>query len=214
MGRIRKKVGTKEELLSYSPPIALNPETNKGKWRAYFGNSNPIHIEIGTGKGTFITTLASRNPEINYLGFEKVEEVLLLATKKAINLNLKNMGFIWGDVSDILEYFAPEEIDRLYINFCDPWPKKRHEKRRLTYRDFLDFYQQILKPEGEIHYKTDNEGLFQSSLNEFCHRKWNLKNISLNLYKDLPEDNVATEYETKFVGKGSSIFRLEANIPD
>lgn len=214
MGRIRKKSGTKDLLLSLSPPIVLDPKEQKGKWQNYFNNENEIHLEIGVGKGNFISTLASQNPNINYIGLEKVEEVLLIATKKVVEKNLDNVKIIWGDVNDILDYFAPQELDRLYINFCDPWPKKRHAKRRLTYRDFLDLYKKILKDEGSIHYKTDNQKLFEFSLNEFCYKKWNLKNISLDLYDNLPEGNVATEYEQKFVNKGSKIFRLEADLPD
>lgn len=211
MGRVRKIKGAQEQLLALSPPLVKEPEKFKGIWKKeFFQNDNPLHIEIGTGKGTFINTLAARNSQINYLGVEKVEDVLLKAVQKCYTNNLPNLAFLWIDVNNIVDYFSPGEVDRLYINFCDPWPKNRHTKRRLTYKEFLLMYKKILSDQGEIHFKTDNEGLFEFSLNEFSDQGWRLKNISLDLYKNLPDDNIATEYEEKFVQKGNKIFRLEA----
>ncbi|NMA02884.1 MAG: tRNA (guanosine(46)-N7)-methyltransferase TrmB [Clostridia bacterium] len=208
--RLRRKPGTKEALLALVPPLVLEPQDNLGKWQRYFGNTNPIYIELGTGKGRFITTLAQNNPHINYIGLELKEEVLLMGVKKAVEQNLNNIAFIWGNVQELDNYFAPEELARIYINFCDPWPKKRWAKRRLTHRTFLANYRKLLNDQGQIHFKTDNKDLFEFSLNEFVDDKWQLQNITLDLYKNPPEDNIATEYELKFKEKGMPIYRLEA----
>lgn len=181
-----------------------------GRWNEYFGNNNPIHIEVGTGKGQFITTLARLNPNINYIGLEIKEEVLLRAVEKADNNNLSNIGFIWGNVEFLDEYFSDMELDRIYINFCDPWPKKKHERRRLTYKDFLELYRKKLTNSGDINFKTDNRGLFEFSLNEFSGNDWMLKNISLDLKNSDFKENVTTEYEDKFMSMNMPIYRLEA----
>ena len=164
------------------------------------------------GRGRFLTTLAKENPGINYIGLEIKEEVLLVAARKAVEEEINNMAFIWGDVEELLNYFSSQEIERVYINFCDPWPKNRWYKRRLTYRGFLAKYKEILAKEGQVHFKTDNKGLFEFSLNQFCADKWQLQNISLDLYKNPPVDNVATEYELKFKEQGLDIYRLEAVV--
>lgn len=207
--RIRKKPGTKEALLALVPPLVLTPEEHQGKWQQYFGNNNPIYIELGIGRGRFITTLAQNNPQINYIGLELKEEVLLVAVKKAVEEGLNNIAFIWGDVKELANYFSPEELERIYINFCDPWPKNRWAKRRLTHRGFLAIYQRLLNSQGQIHFKTDNKELFEFSLNELAGDKWQLQNITLDLYRNPLEDNVATEYELKFKEQGMEIYRLE-----
>lgn len=209
MSRVRRKPGTKEALLSMVPPLVPDPAQNKGKWNNYFQNSNPIHIELGMGKGTFITTMAQKYPQYNFIGLELREEILLTGIRKAKGLNLPNLAFIWSNVMELADYFMTGELARIYINFCDPWPKARHAKRRLTHANFLKIYSEILMSGGEVHFKTDNEELFQFSLNEFCSQGWRLKNISLDLYRNLPENNVATEYERKFVEQGLKIYRLE-----
>jgi len=209
MSRVRRKPGTKEALLSMVPPLILEPAQNQGNWCSYFKNNNPIHIELGMGRGTFITTMAQKYPNINFIGVELKEEVLLTAIKKTQHLSLRNLGYIWGDGKDLPEFFAPKELARIYLNFSDPWPKARHAKRRLTHVNFLTMYRQILESQGEVHFKTDNEELFEYSLNQFCFQNWKLKNISLDLYRNKPEDNVPTEYESKFVSQGKKIYRLE-----
>lgn len=141
------------------------------------------------------------------------EEVLLKAVEKASENNLKNIVFLWADVSNILEYFGEGEISRIYINFCDPWPKKRWAKRRLLHRNFLEKYAKILKERGEIHFKTDNVGLFEFSLNEVAACDWKLKNISLDLANNEDFENVTTEYEDKFMSQNIKIHRLEAVKP-
>ena len=137
------------------------------------------------------------------------EEVLLKAVEKAVDNQLDNILFVWGDVNNILEYFANGELSRVYVNFCDPWPKKRWHKRRLTYRGFLENYKTILNKTGEIHFKTDNEKLFEFSLNEFSEANLKLKNITLDLANSDYEGNVTTEYEDKFMSYGMKIYRVE-----
>jgi len=210
MSRVRRKSGTKEALLTLAPLLVVDPKANRGSWQGYFKNNNQIHIELGMGRGTFISTLAQRNPNINFIGLEIKEEVLLTGIKKAMDYNLPNLAFIWGDVEDLGDFFANQEVAKIYINFCDPWPKFRHIKRRLTHAHFLDIYNTILLQKGEVHFKTDNEELFEFSLNQFSVKNWGLRNISLNLYRNLPIDNVPTEYELKFVEQGLKILRLEA----
>lgn len=209
--RRRRKKGADEKLLSYTEYVLREDiDKLKGKWNIKFGNDNPIHVEFGTGKGQFITTLAKQNPDINYIAMELKEEVLLKAVEKADDSNLDNILFLWADVSDILNYFESKELSRIYINFCDPWPKNRWSKRRLTYSGFLEMYNNILEDNGEIHFKTDNEKLFEFSLNEIAANNWLLKNISLDLSSSEYKNNVTTEYEDKFMSQGMRIFRCEA----
>lgn len=182
----------------------------RGKWSQFFENDNPIHIELGTGRGKFITTLAAENPNINYIALEVKEEVLVRAVEKADKQKLDNIAFIWGNVEFLEIYFNDSELSRIYINFCDPWPKKRCAKRRLTHRNFLELYRKKLKDEGDINFKTDNKGLFEFSLNEFPENDWALKNVTLDLVESDFKGNVTTEYEEKFMNLGMPIYRLEA----
>lgn len=208
--RRRKKKDADKKLLSYSNLVIDNPNEYKGKWRKLFNNNNPIYVELGTGRGKFITTLAENNKDINFIGIEIKEEILLKAVEKADKEQLNNIKFIWGNIESILDFFIENEIDRLYINFCDPWPKKRWAKRRLTNNKFLIKYNKILKDNSEIHLKTDNEKLFGFSLNEFSDCNYKLKNISLNLNESDFNENITTEYEERFLSLGMKIFRLEA----
>ena len=210
--RRRKNKGSDIKLLSYTDYVIREDiEAIKGKWHDRFSNNNPIYAEFGTGRGKFITTLAKNNPDINYIAMELKEEVLLKAVEKAAEANLTNILFIWGDVTKIEDYFEKEELSRIYINFCDPWPKKRWAKRRLTHTNYLNKYYKLLTQDGEVHFKSDNEGLFEFTLNEFCKNPWRLKNISLDLSNNNEIDNVTTEYEDKFITQGLKIFRCEAS---
>lgn len=185
----------------------------RGQWSRVFGNNNPIHVEVGSGRGKFITTLALKNPDINYIALEIKEEVLIRGVEKVFDKNISNIKFLWGEVEFFEHYFSDNELDRIYINFCDPWPKKRNSKRRLTSEKFLELYRKKLnsKPSSGIHFKTDNQGLFEFSLNEMSENRWTFKNISLNLVKsDFSKENVTTEYEEKFMELGMPIYRLEA----
>lgn len=209
--RRRRKKGADDKLLSYTNYVLReNIEELKGNWNDKFNNNNPIHVEFGTGRGKFITTLAKKNPNINYIAMELKEEVLIKGVEKAQEANISNILFIWGDVSKSLDYFNEGELSRIYVNFCDPWPKTRWAKRRLTHTNFLNMYKQILNNEGELHFKTDNEKLFEFSLNEIASNDWLLKNISLDLANSNFTDNVTTEYEDKFMSYGMKIFRCEA----
>ena len=212
MARVRKQPGTREALMQYAPIVVLEPEKHKGKWHEIFGNTQPIQIEVGMGKGKFVSTLARQNPDINYIGIEVIEEVLLDAVKRMNRAEgvPDNLRLVWINASLLEDLFAPGEVDRVYLNFSDPWPKTRHAKRRLTHKGFLDQYAAVLKAEGQVHFKTDNQGLFEFSLNEFSACGWKMQNIQLDMYKKLPEGNVATEYETKFHNQGMPIYRLEA----
>jgi tRNA (guanine-N7-)-methyltransferase len=208
--RRRKKKGADIKLLSYENLVIKGDTLDlKGRWNERFKNNNPIHVEFGTGRGQFITTLAKQNPHINYIAMEIKEEVLLKAVEKAVDSQLNNILFVWGDVNNILEYFDKGELSRVYVNFCDPWPKKRWYKRRLTYRGFLENYKTILNETGEIHFKTDNEKLFEFSLNEFSEADLKLRNITLDLVNSNYEGNVTTEYEDKFMSYGMKIYRVE-----
>ena len=208
--RLRKKPWGDNELNTNNRFIH-KPEENKGKWKEIFGNDNPIHIEIGTGKGQFLTTMSLLNPNINYIAIERQTNVIVSALKKGREKGVgENIVFFVADVKELLNYFEPEEIDRIYINFCDPWPnKKKWAKRRLTHKNFLNLYEALFTNGGEVFFKTDHRLLFEFSLNEFADKGWRLHNISLDLHNSDFEGNVKTEYEEKFSGIGMPIYRLE-----
>ena len=208
--RVRNRKGATELLEAHPQYVILNPADAKGRWREIFGNDHPIHVEVGSGKGAFVSGMAKANPEINYIGIDIQKSVLSYALDKVLATDVPNIKLLWVDGSDLTDYFEDGEIDRLYLNFSDPWPKKRHEKRRLTYQSFLATYQQILPENGEIHFKTDNRGLFEYSLVSFSQYGIKLKGVWLDLHASDFEDNVLTEYEQKFANKGQVIYRVEA----
>ena len=162
--RLRNIKNASARLAQNERDFVANPAQFKGKWHEVFGNSNPIHIEIGMGKGQFLTTLALRNPNINYIGIEKFSSVLLRASEKLELIDLDNVRIFNIDAQNLLEIFSEDEIERIYLNFSDPWPKNAHAKRRLTSNRFLPIYEVILNVDGEIHFKTDNRLLFEYSL--------------------------------------------------
>ena len=208
--RVRNRKGATELLEAHPQYVILNPADAKGRWQEIFGNDHPIHVEVGSGKGAFVSGMAKANPEINYIGVDIQKSVLSYALDKVLATAVPNIKLLWVDGSDLTDYFEDGEIDRLYLNFSDPWPKKRHEKRRLTYQSFLATYQQILPENGEIHFKTDNRGLFEYSLVSFSQFGMKLKGVWLDLHASDFEDNVLTEYEQKFANKGQVIYRVEA----
>ena len=208
--RVRNRKGATELLEAHPQYVILNPADAKGRWQEIFGNDHPIHVEVGSGKGAFVSGMAKANPEINYIGIDIQKSVLSYALDKVLATAVPNIKLLWVDGSDLTDYFEDGEIDRLYLNFSDPWPKKRHEKRRLTYQSFLATYQQILPENGEIHFKTDNRGLFEYSLGIFSQSGMKLKGVWLDLHASDFEDNVLTEYEQKFANKGQVIYRVEA----
>lgn len=208
--RVRKRKGAEEHLEHHPQYVILNPEDAKGKWHEVFGNDNPIHIEVGSGKGAFITGMAVQNPDINYIGIDIQLSVLSYALDKVFDSGATNVKLLRVDGSSLTNYFADAEVDMMYLNFSDPWPKTKHEKRRLTYKSFLDTYKQILPEHGEIHFKTDNRGLFEYSLASFSQYGMTLKQVWLDLHASNFEGNVMTEYEAKFSSKGQVIYRVEA----
>ncbi|MGL9798538.1 tRNA (guanosine(46)-N7)-methyltransferase TrmB [Enterococcus sp. DIV0802] len=212
--RVRNRPGAAEMLAAHPNFVISDPTLWKGKWNELFGNDHPIHIEIGMGKGQFITGMAKAHPEINYIGVEMQVSVVSIALEKLIEQPLPNLKLLHVDGSALTEYFADSEVDQIYLNFSDPWPKKRHEKRRLTYKTFLAVDEQILRPNGEIHFKTDNQGLFEYSLASFSQYGMILKQVWLDLHQSQFEGNIMTEYEEKFSSKGQRIYRVEARFQD
>lgn len=212
--RVRNRPGAAEMLAAHPNFVISDPTLWKGKWNELFGNDHPIHIEIGMGKGQFITGMAKAHPEINYIGVEMQVSVVSIALDKLIEQPLPNLKLLHVDGSALTEYFADSEIDQIYLNFSDPWPKKRHEERRLTYKTFLAVDEQILRPNGEIHFKTDNQGLFEYSLASFSQYGMILKQVWLDLHQSQFEGNIMTEYEEKFSSKGQRIYRVEAQFQD
>ncbi len=208
--RLRNIKGSREEI-AVNEFVVHEPEALKGNWKSYFHNNNPIHIEIGMGKGRFICQLAKENPDINYIGIEKYSSVLLRAIEKRRELDIKNLMFIRFDADYITDIFEKDEIDRVYLNFSDPWPKDRHAKRRLTSKEFFSRYDKFLVKDGEVIFKTDNSDLFAFSLEQVVEAGWILKNHTFDLHhSEYMEGNVMTEYEEKFSSKGNPIHRLVA----
>lgn len=207
--RLRNVKGSRETIAA-NEWVVQNETVYRGNWKKeIFNNDNPIHIEIGMGKGQFIMQLAKLNPEINYIGIEKYSSVLVRALEKMEKEPLPNIRFIRMEAENIEAVFAPEEIDQIYLNFSDPWPKDRHAKRRLTSREFLDRYANIIKKESQIIFKTDNTPLFDFSLEEAKEAGWTIVNHTYDLHhSEYAIGNIMTEYETKFSKKGNPINRM------
>ena len=212
--RLRNIRGSKDVIAS-CPFVVQEPESCRGRWAEIFGNENPIHIEVGMGKGRFLMDMAVLHPEINYVGIEMYDSVLLRAVQKREKLEteIKNLFFIRMDARQLPEVFAEGEVDRIYLNFSDPWPKDRHAKRRLTSRQFFARYDEVLAPEGHLEFKTDNQDLFTFSLEEIPEAGWHLDASTRDLHHDpvLNEGNIMTEYEEKFSSLGNPICKLIAS---
>jgi tRNA (guanine-N7-)-methyltransferase len=204
--RLRNVAGSRE-IIADSQYVIHEPEQYKGRIKELFGNTNPLHIEIGMGKGQFIMQLAALHPEINYIGIEKYSSVLLRAIQKMEQNELPNLKFIRMDAEDIIEVFDKEEVDKIYLNFSDPWPKDRHAKRRLPSREFLDRYDMILKKEGKLEFKTDNRELFDFALEQLPLAGWKTEKVTFDLHHDeeMNIGNIMTEYEEKFSALGNPI---------
>lgn len=207
--RLRNIKGAREAI-DESPYVILDPENYKSRWSEVFGNDHPLRLEVGMGKGQFIMELASQNPGINYIGIEMYSSVLIRALQKMAEEELPNLKFLRIDARTLPECFAKDEVDRIYLNFSDPWPKDRHAKRRLTSRQFLARYNEILKPDGVIEFKTDNRPLFDFSLEEVREAGWQLLLCTYDLHheEELMKDNIMTEYEAKFSAKGNPIYKM------
>jgi len=208
--RMRHKPWADDYLAENSHIVISEPSQYKGKWHSVFGNDNPIHIEVGTGKGQFISGMALQNPGVNYIGIELFKSVIVTAVDKVKQTEAPNVKLLNINANMLSDVFADGEVDRVYLNFSDPWPKKRHAKRRLTNQAFLKKYEQVLGGKGEIHFKTDNRGLFEYSLTSFSEYGLVLTFVSLDLHQSEFEGNVMTEYEEKFAAKGQPIYRVEA----
>ena len=207
-----KNVPGAREVIADSEFVVLYPEQQKGNWAALFGNDDPVHIEIGMGKGKFLTGMAMAHPDVNYIGIEKYSSVLLRAVQKQEELRLPNLRLIRMDAEEITEGFAPGEVDRIYLNFSDPWPKDRHAKRRLTSGTFLARYQKILTRTGRLEFKTDNRSLFEFSLESVEENGWRLIASTNDLHhSELKEGNIMTEYEERFSAMGNPIYKLIAD---
>ena len=211
--RVRKRAGAEELIADHPEIVVSDPKNWRGHWQERFKKDQPIHIEIGMGKGKFITEMGKLHPEINYIGIDMQVSVVSFALDKLIETPLSNVQLLHVDGSLLTEFFADNEVDRIYLNFSDPWPKKRHEKRRLTSKSFLEVDEKILHSKGEIHFKTDNQGLFEYSLASFSQYGMTLQKVWLDLHHSDFEGNVRTEYEEKFSAKGQPIYRVEAVFP-
>ena len=207
--RLRNIKGSKE-VIAASPYVVQNPEDYKGKWSELFHNNHPLHIEIGMGKGQFIHTLASENPDINYIGIEMYSSVLYRALEKQTAEEEPNLYFLRFDARCLADIFAGHVVDRIYLNFSGPWPKDRHSKRRLTSEGVLNLYHTILNPDGYIQFKTDNRDLFDFSVETAENSPiWNIKELTYDLHhSEFLEGNIMTEYESKFVAEGKPICRF------
>ncbi len=207
--RLRKVKNAIEILSQDKQYFVLNPSDFIGKWNEVFKNDNEINIEVGCGKGQFITKLATDNPDKNYVAIEKFDSVLVRTLEKCNNFVLPNLRIILYDALNLGEVFNTNEITNIYLNFSDPWPKTRHAKRRLTSSDYLNVYDKILVNDGCIVQKTDNRGLFEYSLESFSQNKWYISNIYLDLHKEKDIYNARTEFEDKWSLLGP-IYKLEA----
>ena len=206
--RLKNVKGSRERIAANEYALK-DVEQNKGSWKEFFGDGKPIHIEIGMGKGQFLMEMARRHPDIHYIGIEKFSSVLVRAVQKMEEEPLPNIHFIRMDAEYICNVFEKGEVEEIYLNFSDPWPKERHTKRRLTSHQFLERYDQILKEGGSIQFKTDNRDLFDFSVEEIRSAGWTIDQCTYDLHhSDFLEGNVMTEYEERFVAEGKPICKV------
>ncbi len=208
--RMRRKKHREERMENCGSLVVKDILEYKNDIKAVFAEDKPLHIEIGCGKGGFISETARLNPDINYIAFERNLDVLVLAMEKVQSMGLTNVKFVPGNADALGEMETKTKVQRIYINFCDPWPKTGHKKRRLTHEGYLSIYERLIEKGGAIHFKTDNRGLFEFSLNSFSDFGLKMKNITLDLHNSVFEGNVMTEYEKLFSEKGQPIYRCEA----
>ena len=206
--RLKNVKGSRERIAANEYALK-DVEQNKGSWKEFFGDGKPIHIEIGMGKGQFLMEMARRHPDIHYIGIEKFSSVLVRAVQEMEEEPLPNIHFIRMDAEYICNVFEKGEVEEIYLNFSDPWPKERHTKRRLTSHQFLERYDQILKEGGSIQFKTDNRDLFDFSVEEIRSAGWTIDQCTYDLHhSDFLEGNVMTEYEERFVAEGKPICKV------
>ncbi|MEK1465565.1 tRNA (guanosine(46)-N7)-methyltransferase TrmB [Limosilactobacillus fermentum] len=212
--RVKHKKWAVPLMEAHPEMMTMDPASFKGRWQERFAKPQPLQVEVGMGKGQFIIGMAKAHPEINFIGLEIESTVAAIALKNALPEQLPNLTLVRGDGAGLDTYFEDSSIDRLYLNFSDPWPKTRHEKRRLTYKTFLANYQQVVKPGGGLEFKTDNQGLFEYSLTSLNNFGMIFDGVWLNLHES-PENegNVETEYEQRFASLGQPIYKLKAHFP-
>ena len=207
--RMRKRANLEPRMERCSELLVQDPTAMAGNWRSLMPQARALHVEVGCGKGKFTVETAAAEPDVLIIAIEKVREAMILAMERAQQMELKNVFFVSLDVAQIAQCFAPGEVDLLYINFCDPWPRSKHAKRRLTYHTFLAQYARILRPDGRIVFKTDNADLFEWSLVEMQENGWQLQNVTRDLHKN-GITGIMTGYEEKFHALGTPICRCEA----
>ncbi|SEU07928.1 tRNA (guanine-N7-)-methyltransferase [Salinibacillus kushneri] len=210
--RLRNKPWADDFIKENHHITELSPLSYKGSWRDLFQNQQAIHLEIGTGKGQFIANMAKQHPDINFIGMERVKNVIVGAIKKVDEAGVRNVRLINENAQDLRDLFAENEVEQIYLNFSDPWPKNRHEKRRLTFHTFLEQYEHILSSNGEIVLKTDNRNFYEYSLVSFSQYGMELEEVTLDLHAMGDPLNVMTEYEEKFLNKGQPIYRCRAQF--
>lgn len=209
--RLRKKWWARPEL-EQSPIVVVNPEENKGRWKDVFGNSGDIYLELGCGRGGFISDRAAQEKDKNFIGIDLKDEVLIYALHKVEEKELSNVRLIPMNISWVADIFGEDEISRIFINFCNPWPKLRHNKRRLTHGRFLELYKQFLRPESEIWFKTDDKGLFEDSIEYFKENGFDVTYLTYDLHNSGFDRNIVTEYEAKFTSLGMNTMFLIAKL--
>ncbi len=212
--RLRKVKGASETIAAHPEIVIPNGEELKGNWQSVFEKEQPIYIEVGMGKGQFMIGMAKQNPHLNFIGIEKFDSVMVRALEKVLDAGeLPNLKLLKIDAEDLTDIFAENEVEGVYLNFSDPWPKPRHAKRRLTHENFLTRYEQITVPNGYLRFKTDNRLLFEYSLVSVTGYGMKLEDVALDLHQREALDwNIMTEYEEKFSAKGQPIYRLEAQF--
>ncbi|REJ05215.1 tRNA (guanosine(46)-N7)-methyltransferase TrmB [Halobacillus trueperi] len=212
--RLRNKPWADDFLRENNEVVVQQPFDMKGKWKELFDNQEqPLHLEIGSGKGQFIAGMGKQHQDINFVGLEFVKSVIVGAVKKVLAAETTNVRMVNENAKDLRDLFEDNEVDHIYLNFSDPWPKNKHEKRRLTFHTFLEQYKAVLKEEGQVTLKTDNKGLFEYSLVSFSNFGMILEDVSVDLHADEDPLNVETEYEEKFSAKGQPIYRCTASFP-
>ncbi|MBQ7523573.1 MAG: tRNA (guanosine(46)-N7)-methyltransferase TrmB [Oscillospiraceae bacterium] len=209
--RMRKKPNLQPRMEACADWLIREPETMKGKWRSLKPDAKELRVEVGCGKGKFTVETAASEPDILLIAMEVCPDAMVMGMERAKEMGLSNVFFIDADVARMEEFFEPDEIDLIYINFCDPWPKSKQAKRRLTYHTFLEKYRRLLREGGQIHFKTDNAKLFAWSLEEFAAYGYDVRNVTDDLHKDGPV-GIMTGYEEKFYALGTPIHRCEIII--
>ena len=207
--RMRRKKNLVPRMEVCGQWLVRDPKAQRGHWRELMPGAKELRLELGCGKGRFTCQTAAADPDVLFIAVERVPDAMVMAMEKARSLELSNVFFVDADAADLPEFFAPDEVDLIYINFCDPWPKSNQAKRRLTHHNFLNQYRKVLKPGGEIHFKTDNDKLFEWSLEEIPQYGWALQEVTRNLHANGPV-GVMTDYEHKFHELGKNINRCVA----